>query len=913
MKLTHLRTNHVVQPLGLAMDRPVFSWTASDTPDKVQAAAQITVSVGDETVYDSGRREDLSSLGFEAPLDLLPRTRYDWTVIVWGDGGDTASASSWFETGKRDEPWQAEWIAADPAQAPFGDKEVQPLLAKDFSLRGEVASARAYVCGLGIYELEVNGKKAGDEYLLPGYHCYDFALEYQTFDVTDLLRAGENTMGLALGPGWYKGDMIFDRYHDLYGDTMQAICELHITYANGGEEVISSDGSWMAYPSPVTFSNIYDGEHFDANRMVPGWSAPGCAARSFGTVVRKEATPLVERRGPKIVKKKEFAPIEVIHTPKGETVLDFGQNMTGWVEFSVDAPAGQTVTLTYGEVMQNGCFYRDNLRTAKAEYIYVSDGTPQRVRPHFTFYGFRFVKVEGLEVVRPGDFAACHIRSDIDPIGHIETDNPRVNQLFHNAMWGQFDNFLDLPTDCPQRDERLGWTGDAAIISATACKNIYMPAFFHHFMENVREEQEYHGGAVPFYVPAPKKAKPGSTGIDVDPADFVSLPEGDMEAFAAAVAKYPEFQAAMEALPEGERNDFAVKVISENFSFEHGNRKGAAIWSDVATMMPWAVYENYGDRNLLRAEYPVMKAWVERMRQDDELDGGRGLWLRGRQLGDWLALDKPDPKDAENPFGATDLEYTASCFYFYSTELTGKAARALGYAGDAGDYAALSKKIRGAIVKEYFNPDGSFKIEGTQTACVLSLFFGIYPEGKKDAVLRQLMARLEAKNWHLDTGFCGTPFLCRALSDNGTNATAYTLFLNDDYPSWLNEVKLGATTVWERWNSLLPDGSISGTGMNSLNHYAYGSIVDWMYRNMAGLNPSEEAPGYKRATICPMPDPRIRSVEMEMDTAAGLYEVSWRYDGEDLHYAVTVPFDCIADLILPDGRVEKLTAGSYTF
>ncbi len=908
MKLTHLRTHHITEPLGLEMIRPVFSWTVEDTLDKTQAAAQITVSADGKTLFDSGRREDITSLGFEAPLDLLPRTRYHWTVTVWGDGGDSACAFSWFETAKQDEPWQAQWIAAD-----FSDKEQQPLLAKDFRLTGEISCARAYVCGLGIYELEINGKKAGDEYLLPGYHCYDFALEYQTFDVTGLLQSGDNTVGLALGPGWYKGDIVFDRYHDLYGDTMQAICELHIRMKDGSQATICSDGTWNSYPSPVTFSNIYDGEHFDANRIVSGWSAPGCATEASGVVVRQESTPLVPRRGPKIVKKKEFAPVEVIHTPQGETVLDFGQNMTGWVECHIHVPAGQTVKLSYGEVMQNGCFYRDNLRSAKAEYIYVSDGKPRRVRPHFTFYGFRFVKVEGVETVCPGDFTACHIRSDIDPIGHIETDNVLVNQLFHNAMWGQFDNFLDLPTDCPQRDERLGWTGDAAIISATACKNLYMPAFFHHFVENVREEQAHYKGAVPFYVPAPKKAKPGSTGIDVDPADFMSLPQGDDKAFANAVAKYPDLKAALDAMPESERGDFVSKVVGENFSFEKGNYKGCAIWSDVATMMPWAVYENYGDLNLLRAEYPVMKAWVERIRHDDELDGGRGLWLRGNQLGDWLALDKPDPKDAENPFGATDLQYTASCFYFYSSQLTAKAAKALGYTEDTADYTALCEKIKTAVVEEYFHADGSFKIEGTQTACVLSLFFGIYPDGGRGQVLDQLKSRLAAKNWHLDTGFCGTPFLCRALSDNGANDTAYTLFLQKDYPSWLNEVKLGATTVWERWNSLLPDGSISGTGMNSLNHYAYGSIVDWMYRNLCGLNPVEEAPGYKKARICPMPDPRIRSAAMTMDTASGLYVVNWQYDGDTIHYAITVPFDCTADLILPDGRTETLSAGSYTF
>ena len=482
MKLTHLRTNHITQPLGLFIRRPVFSWVAEDTTDKRQACAQIVVEAGGEIVYDSGRREDVSSLGFEAPVELKPRTRYQWTVTVWGDGGDTATASSWFETAKQEEPWAAQWIAAD-----FADKETQPLLAKSFTLPGEVESARAYACGVGIYELEVNGQKAGDEYLLPGYHCYDFHLEYQTFDITGLLRAGENTVGLALAPGWYKGDIIFDRYHNLYGDTMQAICEIRVKLKDGAEVTVPTDLSWKSYPSPVTFSNIYDGEHYDARLEVPGWSQNGCQAQASGVLPGTEKLEkLMARLGPKIVKKASFTPT-VLHTKRGETVLDFGQNMTGWVEFDVSEPAGTEVVLTYGEVLQDGCFYRDNLRSAKAEYRYISKGEKAHVRPHGTFYGFRYVKVEGVSQVRPEDFAGVHIRSDIDPTGSIETADSRVNQLFHNAMWGQFDNFLDIPTDCPQRDERLGWTGDAAIISATACKNLYMPAFFHHFLHNVGE------------------------------------------------------------------------------------------------------------------------------------------------------------------------------------------------------------------------------------------------------------------------------------------------------------------------------------------------------------------------------------------------------------------------------------------
>lgn len=907
MKLSQLRTNHVKTPLGLYLEKPIFSWVAGETESKKQTAAQIVVKRDGETVFDSGKREDISSLGYEADLQLAPRTRYEWTVTCWGDQGDCACASSWFETSKEDEPWQAKWIAAD-----FADSEQQPMLRREFKLSAEVKSARAYACGLGIYELEVNGQKAGDEYLLPGYHCYDVNLEYQTFDVTALLRKGENAVGIHLGPGWYKGDIVFDRYHNLYGDTMQAICELHVTLEDGTEQVILTDESWQSLPSPVTFSNIYDGEHYDAQKEIKNWSAPGCSAKASSVVLREEKTPLVPRLSPKIVKKQEFSPVEILHTKKNEIVLDFGQNMTGWVEFTAREAAGSTIKLSYGEVLQDDCFYRDNLRSAKAEYIYTCDGTTRRVRPHFTFYGFRYVLIEGVSDVRREDFTACHIRSDIDLIGSIETDDPNVNRLFANAMWGQFDNFLDVPTDCPQRDERLGWSGDAAIISATACKNIYMPAFFHHFVSNIGLEEQLHNGSVPLYVPAPKdKNAPWETGLDVDPADFMALPQGDDHAFMAVLDKYPEMEKQYFELPEDKRAKFVADTVAANMSFLKTNKMGAAIWSDVATMMPWAVYENYGDVNLLRREYPVMKTWVERMREHDRKDGDRGLWLSGMQLGDWLALDREDG-DTQNPLGATSLPYTATAFYWYSTNLTAKAAKALGYKADQKEYEALCDKIKAAFLSEYFTADGELKIKETQTACVLSLYFGLYPEGCAGKVLSTLRKLLEKNDLHLNTGFCGTPFLCLALSEHGASDLAYTLFLQNDYPSWLYEVKMGATTVWERWNSILPDGTISGTGMNSLNHYAYGSIIDWVYRNVCGLNPCEETPGYKKALIRPMPDPRLRFANMKMDSAAGRYEVQWRYDGEELRYRVTVPFDCEATVCLPNGQTYTLTAGTYS-
>ena len=858
MNLNRLKVNRLTTPLGFEMNSLSFSWTVEETDAKKQQWARVEVAADESfqrLLWDSGEDAGLSSVDCPVTLDLQPRTRYWWRVTVQGDNGEQAtSAAAWFETSKMGEEWAGKWIA------PSLESSVHPLLRRSFFLEGEPVRARVYAVGLGLYELYANGEKAGDEYLLPGYHCYDFHLEYQTFDITGLLRAGENTVGLALAPGWYKGDIIFDRYHNLYGDTMQAICEIRVKLKDGAEVTVPTDLRWKSYPSPVTFSNIYDGEHYDARREVPGWSQNGCQAQASGVLPGTEKLEkLMARLGPKIVKKASFTPT-VLHTKRGETVLDFGQNMTGWVEFDVSEPAGTEVVLTYGEVLQDGCFYRDNMRSALCEYRYISDGRPAVVRPYFTFYGYRYIKVTGWPGGKPDEtaFLGYSLYSDLEEIGFLETGSEKVNRLILNAKWSQKDNFVDVPIDCPQRDERLGWTGDAAIISATACKNLYMPAFFHHFLHNVGEEQRYCKGAVPFFVPAPKA--PDEAG-----AFWLS-----------------------------------------------GSPDGCAIWSDVATMMPWAVYENYGDLSLLREEYPVMKAWVERIRQDDQADGGRGLWLRGRQLGDWLALDREDG-DTQNPFGATSLPYTATAFYYYSASLTAKAAKALGYGEDQQEYQGLCETIKAAFLEEYFQADGTLKIPVTQTACVLSLFFGLYPEGKRDVVLEALKERIRARGNHLDTGFCGTPFLCRALSDNGANDVAYTLFFNEDFPSWLYEVNMGATTVWERWNSILPDGSISGTGMNSLNHYAYGSIVDWMYRNLCGLNPVEEAPGFKKAIIRPMPDARLSWAKMKLDSAAGTYQVAWKYVDGQLHGSVTVPFDCQAQLILPDGTQRQLTAGTYVF
>lgn len=869
MNITQLRVNHVPNPLGFELDPLCLSWVTGETESKRQTAAQVRIAFDPDfhnICFDSGKSSRISSICFCPALKLEPCTRYYWQVRVWGDGGDSAvSETAFFETGKMTTSWSAKWITPDT------EGDTHPLLRRSFVIPSPVAEARAYVCGLGLYELEINGRKAGEEYLTPGFHSYDFCLQYQTYDIGGLLKQGENAVGVMLGNGWYKGRFGFDGgYTKLYGDRFALLCEIRVTLENGAMLVIGTDGSWKWKGAPVLQSGIYDGEVCDARNETAGWSSPGTEEMDWKPVSESDMgyDKLIARRSLPVVVRERRKPVSVIDTPKGETVLDFGQNMTGWVEFDCKLPCGNEAVLQYGEVLQDDCFYNENLRTAKAEYRYISDGTERHVRPHFTYYGFRYVKVRGMEPVDPSAFTACVIYSDLGQTGTIETSNEMVNRLFQNALWGQKSNFLDVPTDCPQRDERMGWTGDAQVFCGTACFNMETPAFYAKFMADLGNEQKALGGSVPFVVPCIKPPEP-INGIDI------------------------------------------------------GKSQGSAAWGDAATIIPWTTYLFYGDGSLLKKQYPVMKAWVDFIKGQDDKDGGTRLWKTGFHLADWLALDNPDKN---SPMGGTDMYFIASAYYCYSASLTAKAAKAIGNGKDAAFYQKLSDEVKNAIRREYFTATGRIAID-TQTAMAVALFMDLVPDEFRGRLAGDLRKKLKANQMYLNTGFVGTAYLCRALSENGANDCAYTLFLNEEYPSWLYEVKLGATTVWERWNSILPDGKISGTGMNSLNHYAYGAIVEWMYRDMCGLNPTEEAPGFKKVKICPKPDKRIRKVSMRYRSASGQYKIAWAcQDDNTVSFDFEIPFDAEASVTLPEGGIIesgpegsagktelKLIAGKYHF
>ncbi len=903
MRITHLKINGLVNPLGWQLEHPTLTYLAEDAVSVRQDWARIRVATDpdmQQIVYDTGMDPEITGCGYLLPIQLQPFTRYFWYVEICGDSGETArSETAWFETTREvtesHREWKADWITPDT------DVNALFCLKKTIPVEKPVARARMCMVGLGVYEFYLNGAKQGNECLLPGFCNYDAWIPYQTFAVD--LVSGANELCVMLGNGWYKGWYGLNKKKENYGDRLALIAELHIFYEDGTEDVIGTDESWTAVQSPVVYDGIYSGEIYDARLEFCGMQTAGenlssvitgstsksaeqreeqnpesvisvettdelfqsagsdalllrepgtgvsitvAAGRIFPVRIRNlDKEKLVPRLNPRILVQERLRPAAVLTTPKGETVLDLGQNMVGWPEFRCSAPKGHRIHMQFGEILQDGCFYNDNLRTAPAEFIYISDGTERLVRPHFTFFGFRYVKVEGwIGEIDPKDFTGLVIHSEMERIGRIRTSDPLVNQLFENAWWGQKGNFLDVPTDCPQRDERYGWTGDAQIFSGTALYNADAYAFYTKFGKDLYTEQQALGGSVPDVVP------------------------------------------------------------SANCHWD-----ASAAWGDAVTIIPWNVYLHTGNKEILRRQYPSMKGWVDYIRREDLKYGDKYLWQTGFQYGDWLALDG---KVKGGVYGATDPHFIASAYYYYSAKLTAKAADVLGYEEDAAAYDALAGNIYDAFVREYYTPAGKLCVD-TMTGYVVALFMGLTPGFAKQNNREGLMKKLRQNNYHLETGFVGTAYLCRVLSDNHMNDLAYHLLLEKGYPGWLYEVRMGATTIWERWDSVLPDGKISGTEMNSLNHYAYGAIVEWMYRYMIGIRPMEEGAGFRKFILAPKPNYQIRKAEGEVLTAGGRIRSSWEIlaDGQ-LSFRFEVPFHTEAKIILPDAEehVIRALAGS---
>ena len=845
MKIENMKINGMHHPIGHCFDKILCSWTVSEAISKHQINVKVEVSKDTYFLDVIYRKEDskLHCYETELELELEPYTTYFWRVTVTGEVGEEAvSDVARFETAKRREPWIAEWIGTSKEDI------FHPVIRKSFNIEKVISRARIYICGLGVYEAYLNGEKIGNEYLAPFNNDYQKTLQYQTYDITKRLSK-ENKIDLYLGKGWYMGRFGLEGRSNNYGSRMAVIAELRLEYEDGSVEVIPTDEKWQYQGSDIEDSGIYDGEVF--NREL--WKGKENPFRAVN-LIDLDKSRLSERYSMPLVVKEERKPVEILHTPAGECVLDMGQNFAGFIEFKADLWAGTKVVLDFGEVLQQGNFYHENYRSANKGFTYVSNGNAETVRPHFTYYGFRYVRVTGWPgEIRPEDFTGKVIYSDLTRTGYLETSNQKINRLYENCLWSQKSNFIDIPTDCPQRDERLGWTGDAQVFAPTACYNMDTRAFYRKFLHDLRSEQLRRKGAVPNYVP--------TLGADVGTS---------------------------------------------------------SVWGDVATFLPTQLYKTYGNLIEMKSYYPLMKDWVDYISGEDEKNGTKHLYLTGFHFGDWLAQDGVT---AQSFKGGTEDGFISSVYYYRSATLLSEMAKCLTegadneekntYQADAVKYLNLAELIQQAIFREYFTPNGRLSID-TQAAYVIALHFGVYKQ--KDRILAQFKERLKKDCYEIKCGFVGAPLLCVVLCENGMEEMAYHFLFKEEFPSWLYCVNLGATTIWERWNSLLSDGTISGTGMNSFNHYAYGSVIEFMYAYVAGIRPLQ--PAFAKVTIAPMINMKFRYVMCTYESVSGKYVVNWSI-GEDgrVSVHVEVPFDCEAEIRLPRYQEAsmRLESGIYDF
>lgn len=857
----HLRTEYLENPLGIDERRPRLSWRLRSTQrGVVQRAYRIQVARDADELVDAGgtvwdsewvASSESTHREYGGPA-LESGSRYWWRVRV-RDGAGTESgwseAAHW-ETGLLEpSDWRADWIEpatdGDPARP-----QPAPRLRKEFRVDGKVESARAWATAHGVYELRLNGRVVGDQVLAPGWTSYHERLQVQAYDVAGLLRPGANAVGAVLGDGWWRGHVGFRMDRDFYGERLALLLQIRIRYTDGRQQLVVSDGSWRSSTGPILMSDFFLGETYDARRETPGWDRPGFDGGEWegARVVDHPKEVLVGATAPPVRRIEELPPVQVLRGPEGETIVDFGQNLVGRVRLRVRGDPGTTLVLHHGEVLDDdGSLYTANLRGAEQRVEYRLRGSGAEVyEPHFTFMGFRYVEVRGWPgpVTAAGgsgaaepslELTAVVLHTDLEPTGVLRTSNADLNRLWRNIVWSQKGNFVDVPTDCPQRDERLGWTGDAQVFCRTAAYNFQVAGFFDKWLADLAADQ-YPDGAVPWVVP------------DV-------------------IGQFDERRRAA----------------------------GSAGWGDAAVIVPWTLYVAYGDRRILERQYPSMRAWVDFI--EDEAGRDR-IWEDEETYhwGDWLAPE------------VTSKDLVATAFFAHSTGLTARVARILGRGDEAVELEALRDEVVEAFRDDFVRSDGRVG-EGTQTAHVLALAFDLLPRRLRPAAESRLVRDVRDHGDHLTTGFLGTPWLLFALSDAGRLEVAYDLLLQDTHPSWLYPVERGATTVWERWDAIRPDGSLQDPSMNSFNHYAYGAVGDWMARVIGGIRPDPDEPGYRHVIIEPRPGGGLTRAESSLETLYGLVESAWERDGRDLTLSVTVPPNSRATVRLHGARRAAVTEG----
>ncbi|UCG47832.1 MAG: family 78 glycoside hydrolase catalytic domain [Phycisphaerales bacterium] len=759
------------------------------------------------------------------------------TVVI--DGSWKVSAAEeegWRKGDFADESWAGAKEIANCGDAPWGKVHKArlvlpppPYLRKEFLVDGAVKRAVVYASALGLYELQLNGSRVGDDYFVPGWTDYMTRVYYQTYDVTEMVRQGDNAIGAVLADGWYAGYLGFGKKREHYGDKPRLYVQLEVEYADGSRQTIISDGTWKASYGPELEADFLMGETYDARREMAGWSRSGFDDSGWTAVAvtNKIKGRLQSYPGVTVKKIMEIEPKKRNEPKKGVYVFDLGQNFAGLARLKARGKAGTKVVLRFAEMLNpDGTIYTTNLREARCTDTYILAGGGQEVwTPRFTFHGFRYIEVTGYPGV-PGMDAVTGVvlHSDTPVAGAFECSNPMVNQLYKNITWGQRSNFLEVPTDCPQRDERLGWTGDAQIFIRTATYNMDVAAFFTKWLVDLDDAQTAEGA---FPDVAPHKVAMGS---------------------------------------------------------------GVPAWGDAGVICPWTIYQVYGDRRVIEKHYEGMKKWIAYLKKNS-----KGLLRPAYGYGDWVSIGSNTPKDV-----------IATAYFAYSTRLLAKMAAVIGKTEDAEEYKKLFGQIKQAFNKAYVSDDGRVKGE-TQTCYLLGLHFDLLAEEKRPAATQHLVEDLRQRDWHLSTGFVGLSYLLPALTETGHLDVAYRLLLQDTFPSWGYSIKNGATTIWERWDGWTEDKGFQDPGMNSFNHYAFGSVGRWMFNTVAGID--AEKPGYKHIRIEPQPGGGFTYTRASYKSIYGPIESDWRIADGRLRLNVTIPANTTATVCLPAGDAADVTEG----
>lgn len=726
--------------------------------------------------------------------------------------------------------WQAQWIRPHNPQ-----KKNQPFqVGTQFTLSKHVTRAVLCATSLGLYSVSLNKKKVSTDYFRPGFTDYNHRLQYQRYDVTEVLQK-DNDLTFIVADGWYSGNYGWDHAKDKFGNRTALLAQLEITYADGTQEILGTNSQWQLLACPIQSADIYQGEviNYHISPTVLGHPEE----------IAYPTTSLCLQQGPS-VRNIAVLPIKkILRQSNGTAVIDFGQNMVGWLKIHVHGQFSPQVTVWHAEFLEHQvAFYTDNLRGAQATDHYTLSPETKILEPHFTYHGFRYAKISGLtKPLALTDVEGIVLSSDMPVTGTFRCDNDKLNRLQQNIEWSLKGNFFDIPTDCPQRDERLGWTGDAQIFGPTASYLRDTLGFYKKWLTDVALDQSDQNGAVPLVVPDTLKGM----------------------------------------LSEGQMNTTTG-------------------WGDAATFLPWLLYRVYDDSSILATQYNSMKAWVNYMM-------GRGgnpyLWDTDIQLGDWLALDSPN-QEADPVLGATDPALIATAFYSRSAQIVAMSAKVLGNMQDYAFYSDLHQKIVKAFHARFLDANGAVT-SNTQTANALVLKFELVSGRAKQRAITNLVARIAQHHDHLVTGFLGTPYVCEVLADNGYQELAFKLLFNEDYPSWLYEVNHGGTTIWERWNAVQDDYTMNPDGMNSLNHYAYGAIGNFMYQYLGGIR--SRKPGYKESLIYPLlpPADKVNAVMAQYNSVNGLIQNSWRRTGKQFTMDTTIPDNTNATIVLPTAAQKQ--------